>query len=75
MAQDFLAMLREYREEDEELVNKLYIDMCENIKKIKSKDQLQKISSEIKGIKEREMEEKKGEEEYLENLLDLIDKE
>ena len=73
MANDFLVILEECNDEDEELINKLYLDITENIKIINSKDQIQKISKELRNIQEKELMGRKEEEQYVENLLSLID--
>ncbi len=76
MAEGFLLILDECNEEDENLVNDLYNDIIQNIKNIDSKEQLQKISNELKTIKERELIEEwkdKKDIEELENLISNMD--
>lgn len=76
MAEGFLLILDECNEEDEKLINDLYNDIIQNIKDIDSKEQLQKISNELKIIKERELIEDwkdKRDIEDLENLISNLD--
>lgn len=76
MAEGFLLILDECNEEDEKLINDLYNDIIQNIKDIDSKEQLQKISNELKIIKERELIEDwkdKRDIEDLENLISNMD--
>ena len=55
MAEGFLLILDECKEDDKDLIDNLYNDIVQNIKDIDSKEQLQKISNELKIIKEREL--------------------
>jgi len=71
-AQYFLLMLEESKEEDMVFVDKLYDEIMYNIKQINSKDQLQKISDELKIIKEKELIEEKKSEQELADLESLI---
>lgn len=76
MAEGFLLILDECNEEDEKLINDLYNDIIQDIKDIDSKEQLQKISNELKIIKERELIEDwkdKRDIEDLENLISNLD--
>lgn len=75
MAEDFLLILEECWEEDQELVNKLSSEIVQCIKKIKSKEQIKKITKEISKIKKREEVEiwrSKKDLEELENLINEI---
>ena len=75
MAEDFLLILEECWEEDQELVNKLSSEILQGIKKIKSKEQIKKITKEISKIKKREEVEiwrSKKDLEELENLINDI---
>lgn len=71
-AEFFLLMLEECSEEDAEFVDKLYSEFMQNIRKIESKDQLQKISKKLKEIKEKEAIEWWKDKEDVEKLEDLI---
>lgn len=71
MAEDFLLMLEE--SEDEKLISKLYELIIQNIKQIKSKDQLHRISNELKKIKENESIQDWKDKQDIEELESLID--
>ncbi|MBO7504639.1 hypothetical protein J6T66_00210 [bacterium] len=51
----FLLMLDECNEDDGDFIDRLYSEILHNIREIESKDQLQKISDELKKIKEKEL--------------------
>ena len=71
----FLLMLDECNEDDGDFIDRLYSEILHNIREIESKDQLQKISDELKKIKEKELvDEWKDQEdiEELENLISII---
>lgn len=73
LAEEFLLILEETTDEDKDFIDKLYGDIMQNIKEIKSKDQLQKISNELKRIKEKELIEDSKDKQDLEDLESLID--
>lgn len=72
MAEGFLLILDECKEDDKDLIDNLYNDIVQNIKDIDSKDQLQKISNELKIIKERELIEEWKDKKDIEDLENLI---
>ena len=75
MARDFLIILRECKEEDQEFIDGLCNEIVKGIREIKSKENLKKISKEIKRIKreeEAELWKSKKDLEELENLIDNI---
>ena len=73
MASDFLIILDEVDEKNSELIDKLYNKIIENIKKIESKDKLQKISKELKAIRKKELIENKTNKEDIKKIESLID--
>ena len=73
MAWDFLLILEESNEEDKDFIDTLYNQILQNIKQIKSKDQLQKIWNELKSIKDKELIENRKDQESLDSLEFLID--
>lgn len=73
MAWDFLLILEESDEEDKDFIDTLYNQILQNIKQIKSKDQLQKIWNELKSIKNKELIENRKDQESLDSLEFLID--
>ena len=73
MASDLLIILDEVDEKNSELIDKLYNKIIENIKKIESKDKLQKISKELKAIRKKELIENKKNKEDIKKIESLID--
>ena len=73
MAQDFLLILKETNDEDTQLIDKLYGQIIQNIRKIKSKEKLQKISNELKIIRKKESIRTQEDKQSLKNLESLID--
>ena len=58
--------------EDDELIDSLYEMISNQIKSIKDEDKRKNINKALKQIKEKEEEESKGNNEYLENLINNI---
>lgn len=54
MAKDFLIILDECEEEDQEFIDRLSNEIVKGIRAIKSREKLKKISKEIKKIKKEE---------------------
>lgn len=71
-AEDFLLMVNEATDEDTDFINKLYELMVINIKKIKSKWQLQTIRKELGKIRQKELLNKWKDQEDLKELEALI---
>lgn len=68
----FLLMLDECNEDDGDFIDRLYSEILHNIREIESKDQLQKISDELKKIKEKELVDEWKDQEDIEELENLI---
>lgn len=71
-AEDFLLMVNEATDEDTDFINKLYELMVINMKKIKSKWQLQTIRKELGKIRQKELLNKWKDQEDLKELEALI---
>jgi len=54
MAEDFLIILEECKDEDQEFVDRLSSEIVQGIKRIESKEQIEKITKEISNIKKQE---------------------
>jgi hypothetical protein len=54
MAEDFIIILDECKEEDQEFIDNLSNEIVKGIRAIKSREKLKKISKEIKKIKREE---------------------
>lgn len=72
MAKDFLLMLEECEEDEQEFIDKLSNEIMQGIKKIKSREKIDKISREIKKLKRKEESELWKSKKDLENLENLI---
>ncbi len=75
MAEDFLIILEECKDEDQEFVDRLSSEIVQGIKRIESKEQIEKITKEISNIKKQEEAEiwrNKKDLEELENLINNI---
>ena len=72
MAKDFLLILEECEEDEQEFIDKLSNEIIQGIKKIKSREKIDKISREIKKLKRKEEFELWKSKKDLENLENLI---
>lgn len=76
MAKDFLIILDECEEDEQEFIDKLSNEIIQGIKKIKSREKIDKISREIKKLKRKEESElwkSKKDLDDLENLINNIE--